>query len=178
MKTICEGIEFRSRTEAAWYLMFKRYCLDPVYEPETFSLETREGKTFWYMPDFQIRLFRQRAMVEIKAGIEGESMDIAKACILGYKVPTLIIVGWPLKYAAILIEERHKGNPYGREIGFSGNEVYQGESVGLCMSYPDEDFLEIDPCDMGHFAPKQEPAVGSRAYRIAVDCWNATKWNR
>jgi hypothetical protein len=177
MKTICEGIEFRSRTEAAWFLVFKRYGLNPVYGPETFTIEIGDGKTIWYMPDFKIDLFGSTTMVEIKAGLDGEIQDIAKACILGYQVPTLIVVGWPLKYQAVLIEERNSGNPSGSVVHF-WDKAYRGDDVTLACSYPDETGLEMDPSDMREFSPNQEMRIGTLGYRIASESWNATKWKR
>ena len=178
MKTFCEGISFRSRTEAAWYLIFKRYRLNPIYEPETFEIEVMRGtgKMIWYMPDFQIDLFGVRTMVEIKASLEGEIQDIAKACILGYRIPTLIIVGWPLKYSATLIENRHKGTPEGHRIFFGNSRVIPADMIGLSSSYPDELDLEINQEDAAVFLPGREPVVGSVAYQIASECWNATQW--
>ena len=209
--TMCEGIEFRSRTEAAWYLVLKDYGLKPVYEPETFEIATTWDKddpsrrSCWYMPDFAITIdgywcpgccrlapyTSLQVMVEIKSGISGEMEDIAKACVLGYQVPTLIIVGWPIGYSAIVFHERHKGRPLGYRVAFGidvrddmsekwANEnpsVFWQDEVLLEDSNPDEDWLKISDRDIEHFIPQTEPSLDSRAYQIARNSWNRTKWN-
>ena len=205
--TMCEGIEFRSRTEAAWYLVFKDYGLKPVYEPETFEIATigdkdePNHKSCWYMPDFAITIpsdrwcmnvlhghwRRQygyhpfdgckRIMVEIKAGVDGETEDIAKACVLGYQIPTLVIVGWPITYSAIVFHERCKGNPSGYRIFFGAPDVLFHDEVRLGCSYPDENWLEIYQEDLEHFTAQSEPRLDTTAYQIARNSWNRTKWN-
>jgi hypothetical protein len=188
MKTTCDGIEFRSRTEASWYLVLQRFGLDPIYEPETVEISTigddqPDRQSCWYMPDFTIQLFGNKAFVEVKAGIEGESQDIAKACILGYKTPTLIIVGWPLQYKAVLIKERHKGNPSGIEILFRSDLwnnlcVSEGRKIYLSSSYPDEDWLDMYLDDIKELTPDRTMSSGTAEGDIARDAWNATKWKR
>jgi hypothetical protein len=185
MKTKLDGIEFRSRTEAAWFHVFQRFGLDPVYEPETVELSSivfADGvdKCF-YMPDFTLSLFGQRMFCEVKAGLDGEEKDIAKACLLGYDTPTLIVVGWPLLYRAIVINERHKGNPAGYEVLFRSDIennlcVTERGWVCLCSSYPDENWLEMN--DLDEFTPKHTMAQGTAEGDVGRDAWNRTKWNR
>lgn len=190
MKTVLDGIEFRSKTEAAWYLVLSWYGLDPIYEPETFEIETVGDKnapdhhSCWYMPDFQITLLGRRTMVEVKAGLDGEMEDIAKACILGYQIPTLIIVGWPIRYRAVVIDQRYKGSPAGHEIVFRSDlrnqtAITRREDIWLSACYPDEDWLVMNQHEaVYHFSPKHRPAAGTVEGDIAREAWNATKWNR
>jgi hypothetical protein len=187
MKTKLDGIEFRSRTEAAWFHVFQRFGLDPVYEPETVEITNiwdrsePEFRSCWYMPDFTISLHGTRMFAEIKAGVEGEAEDIAKACLLGYRVPTLIVVGWPLLYRAVVINERSKGNPHGYEVLFRSDIannlcVTQGRYVRLFSSYPDENWLEMNEAE--EFTPKHTMAEGTAEGDVGRDAWNRTKWNR
>jgi hypothetical protein len=185
MKTKCDGIEFRSKTEAAWYLALNAYGLDPVYEPETVTLESlvEPVRSCLYIPDFSVSLDGERHFVEVKAGTDDEGEDIAKACILGYKVPTLIIVGWTLRYTAIVINERRKGNPYGFELMFRSSLhnnlcITNRRPVRLFSSYPDENWLEMDEEDLALFTPSHEPARGTRERDILSAAWNRTQWKR
>jgi len=189
MKTTVDGIDFRSRTEAAWYLVLRAYGLDPVYEPETFELCTLgttpgqpDHRSCWYMPDFEVVLDGRRVLVEVKADSHDEHEDIAKACILGYRVPMLIIVGWPLFYRAVVIDSRHKGSPAGWELVFRStlkNElaITRREDVWLSASMPDESWLEMCRQDVEQaLARKWRPPAGSPEGDIARAAWNATQW--
>ena len=54
-----EGIHFRSKLEARWYLFFKKLGWNVVYEPEI------EGLTGW-IPDFLIIGKEKKILVDIK----------------------------------------------------------------------------------------------------------------
>ena len=56
---IVEGIHFRSKLEARWYLFFKKLGWNVVYEPEI------EGLTGW-IPDFLIIGKEKKILVDIK----------------------------------------------------------------------------------------------------------------
>lgn len=189
IKTTVDGIDFRSRTEAAWYVVLRAYGLDPVYEPATYELCTHgttpgkpDHRSCLYMPDFAAMLNGCRVLVEVKASTDGESQDIAKACILGYSNPTLIIVGWPLHYRAVLIDRRTYGSPAGEEYLFRSTLrnapcVSQHGFVFLSQSFPDEDWLVMSDEDIRqHLLPKHRPAPGTLEGDIVREAWNRTQW--
>lgn len=70
-----------------------------------------------------------------------EQMQIRNAVISGYDVPTMIIMGVPDCFYAVLVNERYKGTPRGRVV----NEFLQPFGVWHnCGWYPDEDGLFED----------------------------------
>ena len=173
--TQVDGINFRSKLEAHWYLVFKLSGLKPIYEPDAFVLEGICGGKVNYLPDFQITCGHKktRFYVEIKPCLENQKEDIAKACILGYQKPCLIVIGRPEEYRAFVINKRRKGNPYGFDTFFSGLAcVHEFGPVCLNCSYPDEDWLQLDDDDLNEVLSRPASDMGL----IAKRCWNALQY--
>lgn len=180
-KTVVDGIEFRSRLEAAWYLLFRASGYQPVYEPSPFVLIDTHADEFLYLPDFEIASATSgKLYVEIKPDTSGEldSRDmrsIGLACMLGYEHPTVIIIGTPIRYRAFCVLQRHKGNPEGYSAAFHPDAIVEFyDRVCLCDSYPDENGPEdinlIDLLPQTQLVYEKNPFCNW--------AWNETRWKK
>jgi len=184
MRITHDGLNFRSRTEASWYEFFRLMGMHPVYEPEPFEIKAwnddDRDTICKYLPDFSIDISGHRFFVEIKAvASPEEAEDIAKACCLGYRHPTLICVGWAVECSIALVNERHKGVPSGEWCRFD----FRGGRFGLHKyehfyfnSYPDEspegNFLQLASRDLADFSRHRHHDMTG----LARQAWNATQW--
>lgn len=176
IQTTVDGINFRSKLEAHWYLVFKTMGMSPIYEPDAFALSGFFDSCN-YLPDFQIscRESGESFMVEIKPKLDGEHEDIAKACLLGYEHQAIVVIGSPYQYQSFFINERAKGNPHGFSCFFNFGKVQKLERIQLFSSYPDEhDWLHLERDDIKQidFLP------AFQLQPLASQCWNQLqfKW--
>lgn len=191
-ETMGDGIEFRSRLEAAWYIYLRKLGFNPIYEPETFDLPAKtedENGVGWnvgpYLPDFYLP--ECDSYVEIKPARwyfdNHDKKSIHAAYVLGYTTPTIIVIGTPFDYVAFQSTERWKGMPKGWLCHF-GNSSDPGVwilSECTVQCYPDEqdhayyfgDYRMEPECR--NLKPVFRDAC--EHYRdIACEAWNDTKW--
>ena len=193
IKTTVDGIIFRSRLEATWYLYFKRLKLGPMYEPETFEImsrytdlpseESRVRTLGNYLPDFYLRALD--AYVEIKPDMEEYDLrnkkSMMRAVILGYTHRTIIVQGPPMFYHAFRVDERRKGRPEGTSVKFKPMGIDGLGPVRMNGCYPDECRPEDwnDPKIGGFFwqNPRElGTSVDNTGNLLANRCWNDTGW--
>lgn len=98
--TTYRGVEFRSRTEARWALLFDLFAVKWEYEVEGYQLAS-----CWYLPDFWLPEFK--CFAEVK-GIADHWDDLSRT-----KVRELALTTnrWVL-----LLDEMRAGNPYVRAL--------------------------------------------------------------
>lgn len=186
--TMCRGLQFRSRLEAAWYCYLQDLGFTVTYEPEPLHAGTiKDGDELQdlgvWLPDFYLK--EVNCYVEIKAlrdTYDKHDQDsMARAYVIGYSTPTIIVLGSPFEYYAVLIEERHKGNPAGWVIEFMNSSepslYHVGHWQGDC--YPDEDLLWWADPRSNMCSSNDEPFKAEGPYRDrACKAWNETQWNR
>ena len=140
-----DGMHFRSKLEARWYLVLKMLFpnLQIEYEPQAFELIDAYGGHYAnYLPDFSVGLRggEPAAFIEIKPLIatydDRDRSSIWNAMVLGYSVPTMVIFGYPKQFYAVECKARHKGSPEGNYIGSTLEPV--SNNFYLSGYYPDE----------------------------------------
>ena len=185
--TRCDGIEFRSKLEAHWYLCFKSLGLNPLYEPEVFNIETMSfdlggssgiaRRTEDYTPDFLLQ--SEHCFVEIKPKKmlydSHDCKSIRLCCVLGYEKKAALVLGSPFEYSAVLINERHEGFPSGFFIKFMKDiGILYGSIWDACSFYPDEEEYEKIDTEM-------DLEIGlniKNRTENASATWNQLKWKR
>ena len=109
-----------------------------VFQP-TFTAKTRPGCLISLTPT------EVRVLVVPMRAIDGWSKDeenaITSAVVSGYETPTVIVMGDPFRFLAILVNERHKGNPCGKLLD---GRFRPYRDWGCCW-YPDEGDGFVDP---------------------------------
>ena len=197
MDLVFEGIQFRSRLEAAWHKFFDVTESHPQYEPECVTLRGAGDQRANYLPDFRLTLradtppVRLGCFAEIKAKVVGEEEDIAKACVLAMQrgTPTLIVVGNPLKYSALCLAP-----PFDRLGILRGHWVrfYAILRTGDFRDYlttriigdveysedPRGDWLSLSPAFLNCFAEYVVSPDDAATRSAACLAWNATQWHR
>lgn len=109
-----------------------------VFEP-TFTAKTRIGSPLSPSPrDARILVLPLRP---IDGWSAAEKAVITAAVVSGYETPTIIVMGEPFRFLAILVNERHKGNPCGKLLN---NRFRPYRDWGCCW-YPDEGDGFVDP---------------------------------
>ena len=187
-----DGIKFRSRLEASWYVYFKRLGFSLLHEANAYEVESiadynDDGSygpvtlNHW-LPDFF--LSGRGIDVEIKPilpryGLR-DAKSIASAYVIGYDHPTMVILGSPFEFLAVLIFERRKGSPYGEVLDFGP----AGTMTKICdwyvNCYPDEtDEWTEDSMDFWFKDPRFEGDKPSKGtfQKLAAEAWGATQWN-
>ena len=136
-----DGIPFRSKLEAKWYLVFKMLFpgCEIEYEPQAFELSDVSGDHFDnYLPDFLIK----GKYIEIKPLLETyearDQQSIWNAMVLGYSNPTVLILGYPKEFYAVECTERRKGCPEGFYLDANLRRAGNWDLDGC---YPDEHTL-------------------------------------
>jgi hypothetical protein len=196
--TKSDGIQFRSRLEASWHWFFKLSGFTSLYEPCVIDIgnivKGYEPQDEWFgfdlwVPDFQLfcknwcygYAFENQPFVEIKPLKESldehDRKSIGSAIIYGYEEPTIVIMGSPLMYYAVLINERHKGNPAGVEISFGRNGFCAVGEWFLDGSYPDECGVSnvLHPLE-GSLRNSRDAIIRNHNCQIAKEAWNRTQW--
>lgn len=81
--TYYKGINFRSRLEARWAVIFDRLGIDWHYEVEGYNIEVEPGLTIRYLPDFLLRGGTTRCpdplFVEVKGNMQSDDALKIKA---------------------------------------------------------------------------------------------------
>jgi hypothetical protein len=176
-----DGINFRSKLEAFWYAVLTKLHFRITYEPEGFELfSIHEAEPSWrYAPDFFLHDID--CYLEVKPlkqqYSERERNSIASAYVLGYRRPTIVVLGSPIEYFAVKVTNRHKGNPDGLVITFmnSGCPALHVENNWCVNCYPDENGWPLDFCDpRGRNSYGYEPEIFS--IPGAKQIWNAMQW--
>lgn len=173
--TKVDGILFRSKLEAHWYECFKRIGLSVTYEPESFMFENRFGEAIFYSPDFLLEYGDASSyFVEVKPikarYIDHDSKSIHSICMMGYNAPSILIIGSPFRFGGCVIEERHKGNPSGFEIG-DNFEFERMNSWCANGFYPDEEPID-DPIPLDRL----ELSSFTQSIWMAPEAWNSIRW--
>ena len=182
IKTKADGIIFRSRLEATWYLFLKKAGYDVTYEPEVFEIIGHENISMGlYTPDFFIE--PDNVYVEIKPDMEKypfrDRASMSKAMILGITHPTVIVQGSPFKYKAFLA----KGElPREAINGTLGDTVM----FGLCGIDVIDSNVILEGCIPSKYGLDDwvDPRELNKSYRtpgrlfqpIAAESWNETAW--
>lgn len=86
-----------------------------------------------------------------------EQAIVRDAAILGYRHPTMIILGSPWNFYGVVVDDRHKGSPSGWQVD---DYLMCSNQVWACGWYPDEcwDYADIRnefdlvPCKVGYRA--------------------------
>jgi len=81
--TYYKGINFRSRLEARWAIIFDRLGIDWRYETEGYDIQIDEGYTIRYLPDFLLTGGSERCpkhlFVEVKGNMQADDALKIKA---------------------------------------------------------------------------------------------------
>jgi len=174
IKTTVNGITFRSRLEASWYLYFLELGFEPEYEPDVFEVNKSLGGVMGnYVPDFFLR--RTKQYVEIKPDMpefsDRDKGSIGRACVLGYTHPTILIIGPIFKYFALEISEKRKGSPSGHRVIFDHDaEIFRDGPCDISSYCPDEGGGFVDPRTTCGEARK------TWHDDLAGECWTKTAW--
>jgi len=183
--TTVNGLNFRSRLEASWFVFFNKLGYSPLYEPESFQLtspvHTQEHKLHAvYIPDFQIQSYIYVEIKPILYEYQGhDDKSIAMACVLGYSTPTIIVLGSPFKYYAVMVNDRHKGNPHGTVISFSANRIIEHSEWDCYSAYPDEFSFSMGGADIrrnGCCEGYEYIEPSGYLKQLACESWNKTQW--
>lgn len=150
---IAEGDPRRFSPASAWYGYLKQYWPTVDQSPASVSVQTgndhvgdslfhptftctgRSGCDFLDYPcTIRVLVVPWRDASDFT---DGEKHNIKTAVISGYEVPTMIIMGTPRLFYAVVVNERYKGNP----IGVVVDQFMQPFEEWANRSwYPDEDF--------------------------------------
>lgn len=169
------GIEYKNQLHADWADALKHVCRSVIYMPPECAVEELGGehpRKGFIRPDFLCESidedFGTFNVVIIPRCDVGAMSDESKersrnAAILGYRVPTAIIMGSPWCFWGVLINERYKGCPQGFGIGDSLEAL---EEQYLSGWYPDESW---EGEDFREFCDRLKPAcVRHRAWHTTI----------
>lgn len=123
---------------------------DPFMFHPTFTCMGRRNSDIAPFPcDVRVLILPWRGVGEFS---EQEQENTIAATISGYEVPTIIILGTPTLFFAVLVNERYKGRPRGRMIDQFLEPFSQWENSDW---YPDEDFDFQDLREPFFFVPRE-----------------------
>ena len=173
--TVVGGIKYRNQLHADWADALKHACRSVAYMPHEYVVEdicSQESMKDVIRPEFLCESidkdFRTFNVVIIPRCDVGAMSDESKArsrnaAILGYRIPTAIIMGSPWCFWGVLINERYKGCPHGFGIGDSLEAL---EEQYLSGWYPDESWEGEDFRD---FCDRLKPAcVQHRVWHTTI----------
>jgi hypothetical protein len=116
-----EGINFRSKLEAHWFLYLQDLGFQLQYEP--YTIEFRRFSSSKYIPDFWMINGGKGVCIEIKPMRQyypdRDKVSIQKAYLTSQDVPTIIVLGSPYEYFACYCDEFLDGYIVGHSIQFS-----------------------------------------------------------
>lgn len=143
----------RESPAGAWIPFFKAKWQSVDLSPLSVEVDIREpdGEPFMFQPtltctgrrnsdiapfpcDVRVLVLPWRGVGEFS---EQEQENTIAATISGYEVPTIIILGTPTLFFAVLVNERYKGRPRGRMIDQFLEPFAEWENSDW---YPDKDF--------------------------------------
>lgn len=115
--TVFNGIQFKSKLEARWYIVFTHLGLSAVYEPRRFAIpELQHTPEHYYTPDFGL-LNMPYPIVEIKPDFSLKSGVITQAVLklksVSCSTPCALIIGscWPGEFDVLFFENGKRIKP-------------------------------------------------------------------
>jgi hypothetical protein len=96
LETKYKGYRFRSRTEARWAVYFEHMGIAYDYEPEGYQLTGKNGKKYFYLPDFYLK--DMGCFAEVKGDptdFRGEVMDTIRLLAKETQKPVVCLAGRP-----------------------------------------------------------------------------------
>ena len=151
-KVVRDGKVYLSQLDADWACVFKHAALSSVYMPKPETVECWNNENVSevspnFFCDFNCPEIGKANVVIVPLCDKGQygiadQIRIRDAAILGYRTPTVILMGSPWFFYGVVVKERYKGRP----DGFAISECF-GVDKEVCASdwYPDEQWDFIDP---------------------------------